>query len=441
MRPAPRCSPWRVARRDRVADRAPGPDDPRLGRRHRARGARRPDPALASGSRPSTTCSPTSTVRLHGVEVRAASLDTTSRVRRLRLDVHQGGAGRRRTEGRIVARPRTPPRSTPTCSTAGTRAWRELAAPTRAPSTRRCSPARRPAAGFGSPWSATRSWSPPRPAGGSPCPAAAGWCTSRAAGCPRTGLRELRQQRAGRGAARRRHGRRQRRGPARPCAAALARRGGAARSWSPATSTPGTRSRAVLADLHAVRAGRQRRAAHRGARARIGPRRDPRDVPAPRDRRQAPVEAGRLHRRWSAARPRTWCSPPSSCWPADCDAEHPGAGDVVVVDVGGATTDVHSVVELDPEDAGLAREVVATLPVTRTVEGDLGMRWSAVSTVEEGRGRVLARGAEAARRARSPGDPSRPRRRAARRRRADRRRRRRRGPAPARRPQPGRGRT
>jgi uncharacterized protein (TIGR01319 family) len=62
------------------------------------------------------------------------------------------------------------------------------------------------------------------------------------------------------------------------------------------------------------------------------------------------------------------------------DDQHPGAGDVVVVDVGGATTDVHSVVELDPEDSGLAREVVATTPVTRTVEGDLGMRWSAIST-------------------------------------------------------------
>ena len=59
----------------------------------------------------------------------------------------------------------------------------------------------------------------------------------------------------------------------------------------------------------------------------------------------------------------------------------PGAGDVVVVDVGGATTDVHSVVELDPEEATLSREVVATTPVTRTVEGDLGMRWSATSTV------------------------------------------------------------
>jgi uncharacterized protein (TIGR01319 family) len=59
------------------------------------------------------------------------------------------------------------------------------------------------------------------------------------------------------------------------------------------------------------------------------------------------------------------------------------AGEVVVVDVGGATTDVHSVVELDPEQGGLAREVVAPAPVARTVEGDLGMRWSAVSTVAE----------------------------------------------------------
>lgn len=63
-------------------------------------------------------------------------------------------------------------------------------------------------------------------------------------------------------------------------------------------------------------------------------------------------------------------------------------GDVVVVDIGGATTDVHSVIELDPEDAGLARDVVAPTRTTRTVEGDLGMHWSAVSThtaaVEEG---------------------------------------------------------
>ncbi|MGY2701975.1 glutamate mutase L [Nocardioides sp. HB32] len=58
-----------------------------------------------------------------------------------------------------------------------------------------------------------------------------------------------------------------------------------------------------------------------------------------------------------------------------------GAGDVVVVDVGGATTDVHSVVDVDPDSVG--REVVATTRVTRTVEGDLGMRWSAVTTVAD----------------------------------------------------------
>lgn len=83
------------------------------------------------------------------------------------------------------------------------------------------------------------------------------------------------------------------------------------------------------------------------------------------------------------------------------DEEHPGIGDVVVVDVGGATTDVHSVVEVDPEDSGLSREVVASTPVTRTVEGDLGMRWSALTTVEEARLPDLRAAAEA-----RAGDPA-----------------------------------
>jgi uncharacterized protein (TIGR01319 family) len=80
------------------------------------------------------------------------------------------------------------------------------------------------------------------------------------------------------------------------------------------------------------------------------------------------------------------------------DAEHPGAGDVVVVDVGGATTDVHSVVEPDASDShgdhGLSRQVVATVAVSRTVEGDLGMRWSAVPAVEEGLAAGLVEGPE-----------------------------------------------
>ncbi len=64
-----------------------------------------------------------------------------------------------------------------------------------------------------------------------------------------------------------------------------------------------------------------------------------------------------------------------------------GAGDVLVVDVGGATTDVYSAIDPEGEDAGLAKEVVAPLWHARTVEADLGMRWNAA-------GIVLAAGGE-----------------------------------------------
>ncbi|MDP9444957.1 MAG: glutamate mutase L, partial [Actinomycetota bacterium] len=70
------------------------------------------------------------------------------------------------------------------------------------------------------------------------------------------------------------------------------------------------------------------------------------------------------------------------------------AGDVAVVDIGGATTDVHSVVAPDPEDRVLAREVVAPTALGRTVEGDLGVRWSAVSTVEAAEDAGLVTGQE-----------------------------------------------
>jgi uncharacterized protein (TIGR01319 family) len=62
-------------------------------------------------------------------------------------------------------------------------------------------------------------------------------------------------------------------------------------------------------------------------------------------------------------------------------ADRAGWGDIAVVDVGGATTDVYSVVEVDPESVG--RDVVGAVDASRTVEGDLGVRWSAVSTVAE----------------------------------------------------------
>jgi uncharacterized protein (TIGR01319 family) len=53
-------------------------------------------------------------------------------------------------------------------------------------------------------------------------------------------------------------------------------------------------------------------------------------------------------------------------------------GDLLVVDVGGATTDVYSVVL----EADAPRVVAGTLWHSRTVEGDLGMRWSAPGVVE-----------------------------------------------------------
>lgn len=60
-------------------------------------------------------------------------------------------------------------------------------------------------------------------------------------------------------------------------------------------------------------------------------------------------------------------------------------GDVLVVDVGGATTDVYSALRPQGEDAGLAKDVVAPLWQSRTVEADLGMRWNAVGVVEAAR--------------------------------------------------------
>ncbi len=62
--------------------------------------------------------------------------------------------------------------------------------------------------------------------------------------------------------------------------------------------------------------------------------------------------------------------------------------DVLVIDIGGATTDVYSVVSPGGEDDALREDVVAPLRHARTVEGDLGMRWNAhgiaqAATVEQ----------------------------------------------------------
>ena len=80
-------------------------------------------------------------------------------------------------------------------------------------------------------------------------------------------------------------------------------------------------------------------------------------------------------------------------------AERPGAaGDVLVVDVGGATTDVYSVLDPEGQEAG---QVVEPAWHGRSVEGDLGMRWSAPDVL------VAAR-AERLLPAEDPGRPAQP---------------------------------
>jgi len=56
--------------------------------------------------------------------------------------------------------------------------------------------------------------------------------------------------------------------------------------------------------------------------------------------------------------------------------------DALVVDIGGATTDVYSCLTPEGEDATLRKDVVGPLWHARTVEADLGMRWNAEGIIE-----------------------------------------------------------
>jgi uncharacterized protein (TIGR01319 family) len=69
-------------------------------------------------------------------------------------------------------------------------------------------------------------------------------------------------------------------------------------------------------------------------------------------------------------------------------------GDVMVFDIGGATTDVYSVISPEGEDATLRKEVVAPLWHARTVEGDLGMRWNARGVAQAAMVEGLVAGAD-----------------------------------------------
>lgn len=67
---------------------------------------------------------------------------------------------------------------------------------------------------------------------------------------------------------------------------------------------------------------------------------------------------------------------------AEGTPDEPGLGEVVVVDVGGATTDVHSVCTGAPTRSGVALNGLPEPYVKRTVEGDLGLRANALILLE-----------------------------------------------------------
>ena len=206
--------------------------------------------------------------------------------------------------------------------------------------TPRCSPAPRPVAACGSRSSATRSWSPPRPAAGWRSPAAARWS-------PCSVVRPTTRP-----TATWRH-------TTRPDVVLLT--GGtdggdedgillgarriAASGWHGPVVVAGNVDCAgggrslLLGDLPVVvtdnvvpRIG----VLEPGARA-AG---DPRDVPGPRDRRQAPEPACGLHLDGARRDPR-----PGAHRCRGARGRGPSGDGVVVVDIGGATTDVHSVVQ------------------------------------------------------------------------------------------------
>jgi uncharacterized protein (TIGR01319 family) len=59
-----------------------------------------------------------------------------------------------------------------------------------------------------------------------------------------------------------------------------------------------------------------------------------------------------------------------------------GVGDVMVLDIGGATTDVHSAKRTSEATPGIRGPLLPELPLLRSVQGDLGLRSSAPSVLE-----------------------------------------------------------
>lgn len=62
--------------------------------------------------------------------------------------------------------------------------------------------------------------------------------------------------------------------------------------------------------------------------------------------------------------------------------EEDGLGDLIIVDIGGATTDIHSLADGSPSKMDIILKGLREPFSKRTVEGDLGMRYSALSLLE-----------------------------------------------------------
>ena len=67
---------------------------------------------------------------------------------------------------------------------------------------------------------------------------------------------------------------------------------------------------------------------------------------------------------------------------ADGTDKEEGIGDLLIIDIGGATTDVHSISNGEPTKSGVTLRGLQEPYAKRTVEGDLGMRVSAMSLFE-----------------------------------------------------------
>lgn len=67
---------------------------------------------------------------------------------------------------------------------------------------------------------------------------------------------------------------------------------------------------------------------------------------------------------------------------ADGAGGEEGLGELLLVDVGGATTDVHSIARGSPRRDGVVQKGIPEPHAKRTVEGDLGLRYNAPSIVD-----------------------------------------------------------